>query len=630
MSQKLGPPFSFTPPNPLPMTISLVPHIGPSNDDPLTADELRILLALPRAAKATPHSLLFRLPNGDSPSQGYVDVSCLQAYSTVSRLAATWQARLAARLGYGVGPGVTVCLMVDPYVHGIFHHLAFWALGCTIQYMTVMFGDEVVDLLLKQSGCKAVVYSGKTSAWARERQRRHGVEMIELPEREYARALARKEQAVLDTPPEWPTPKRPSPAVIIQSSSSTADPKLMSFSLYYYTIGLAWNCEQHLASTSSNAVKGPRTHPRLIYTPPFWQTFHRFLLAHLVTATPVALVPTPELCSLSGHELACWIETLDIGGMVSAAFNVRDILLVDVHTELLQGLYAISMIGSIVDERLSDLISLKGLKVTNTLGMSELGRLLYANRAPYTHLRPYPDFPPPLAVPIPDDPASHRDKPSGREVQLWYLVDSCPQLAHIALCGGVPLKLEPFPGPGPAHGHLAMNLGDVFYEIEDKEQAGYLYVHVGRIDDYLRLSVDDLDINASKYEMEVRSLIESGLGGSGSGWRLDAVQMFGSNLPKTALVVQLLGEGEGEVDEEVVRMIRRAAETANDQLGLVHAGVRIDPVKRLLVTTPGSRRGGGARLGFGHLRLSYTHKRTLRRWQNVKIFGPWLEQLDWT
>ncbi|KAG9090373.1 hypothetical protein FS749_000607 [Ceratobasidium sp. UAMH 11750] len=35
------------------MTIPSI-HAGPSNDDPLTADELQILLALPRAAKSSP------------------------------------------------------------------------------------------------------------------------------------------------------------------------------------------------------------------------------------------------------------------------------------------------------------------------------------------------------------------------------------------------------------------------------------------------------------------------------------------------------------------------------------------------------------------------------------------------
>ncbi|KAG8735403.1 hypothetical protein FRC10_010628 [Ceratobasidium sp. 414] len=415
-----------------------------------------------------------------------------------------------------------------------------------------MFGDEAVDLLLKQSGCKAVVYSGKASAWTRERQQRHGIEMVELPESEYARALARNEKAIpaeskypeIDVALEWPTPRRP-------------------------VILINWE----------------------------FQAFHRFMLDHLVIATPVALVPTPELCCLSGHKLAQWIETMEIGGLVSAAFN-------------------------------------------NTLGMPELGRLLYANRPPYTHLRPFPDFPPPLAVPISDDMVVNHDSPQskgpGQEVQLWHLVDSCPQLAHIALRGGVPLKLEPFPGPGPAHGQLAMNLGDVFREVcvhEGTEQEELVYAYVGRLDDYLRLSADDQDINASRYEMEIRSLVESGL--SGSAWRLDAVQMFGSNLPKTALVVQL--SGDTEPDEAAVQMIHRAAEMANDHLKLAHTGVQINPAKRLLVTTHGINEPGritgrtdGASLTFSHLRLSYTHKRTLRRWQNVKIFGPWLEQLDWT
>ncbi|KAG8721360.1 hypothetical protein FRC08_013723 [Ceratobasidium sp. 394] len=424
--------------------------------------------------------------------------------------------------------------------------------------MNIRFGDEVVDRHLKQSGCKLVVYSGKTEAWVRRRRELHGIEMVELPENEYARVLAQEERNNSDTPPEWPTPKRPSPALIIQSSSSCANPKLMSFSLHFYTIGLAWNCEQYLGSKPLRPGKGPRTHPRLVYKRPFWQAFHSLLIEHLVTATPVTFVATSELCRLSGQELVAWIETSDIGGLASSVHNVREIVTVDAHTELLQGLYSIVMIGSVVDERLSDMIAQKQLKAIagkpqNRFGISELGRLLWANQAPYTHLCPFPNFPPPLAVPISNGAGcdSHPSKLPGREVQLWYLVDSCPQLAHVAFQGGVPLKLESFPGPGPAHGRLAMNLGDIFHEVHLREgtKDQVVYAHAGRFDDYLRLrGGDGQHINASWYEIEVRSLVDDGL--RGSQWALDAVQMFGSNLPMAALVVQLLGEA--DLDEAVV------------------------------------------------------------------------------
>ncbi|KAG8710898.1 hypothetical protein FRC09_020885 [Ceratobasidium sp. 395] len=566
---------------------------GPSDTNPLTPDELSILLALPRAARTSPDSLFVRLPKGAVPSEGYLDVSCSQACAIVARLAAAWRARTSVPLG----PGTTVCLMISPYLHGIFHHLALWALGCTVQYVTMLFGDEIVDTNLEQSGCKVVIYSGKTNEWVDERKKRHaGIEMVELTEDEYAGGLAQKELDGLDPAPAWPTPKRPCPASVIQSSSSTSKSKLMSFSLHYYTLGLAYNCCQHLAAQPYSPAafpKRPQTHPRLIYTPPFWQTFHRFLLDHLVTATPFTLVPGPDMSCLSGHELAEWIKTLDVGGMVSAAFNVRDILLIDTYTELLQGLYAVTMIGSVVDEQLSDLITRKRIKATNTLGISELGRVMTANRPPYTYLRPFPDFPPPLAVPISD--SSHQyhqttspvERPPGREVELWQLVSRCPQLAHIALRGGVPLKLEPFPGAGPYRGELGMNLGDVFYEMRTREgdEEDLVYAHVGRMDDYVRLSNDDSDINSSRYEIEVRALIESQLVAHGNRrWRFDAAQLFGTNLPKTALVVQLLGGEDGGVEQDVVEIIRTSVEMANDQLQL-EGPLRVDPVKRMLVVT---------------------------------------------
>ncbi|QRV93456.1 aminotransferase class I and II protein [Ceratobasidium sp. AG-Ba] len=533
---------------------------GPSSNDPLTPEELSILLALPRAAEKTPNSLFIRLPKGDKPGDGHIDVSYAQACSIISRLASAWRARTNLPLC----TGTTVCLLIEPSLHGVFHHLAFWALGCTVQYATTELGDDITDALLEQSGCKLVVHYGKTSSWVRGRQDKHPqMEIFALDEDEQARALACKEFAGLGPAPEWPAPQRPSPAVIIQLSATTSTPKLMSFSLHFYTLGLPFNGRLLLACLPPcpSSPKRPQTHPRLVGALPSWQSFHGCFVTHLVTATPMALIPIPQSLVLSTDDLASWIKVLDVGGMSFCPFDIRGILLDDAHVELVQSMYLISMVGQVVDQQLSDLIVRRGINAANILGMTELGSLMVANRAPYTHLRPFPDFPPPLAVPISDSDMENRSAAHGmrhpprRDVQLWYLVSQCPQLADVALQKGSSLKLEPFPGPGPHKGELAMNMVDVFSQVNGEGDEDLAYVHIGRVDDYLRLYNDMGHISASPYELALQTLVRVPLANVSHGrWRLDAVQLFGADMPKTALVVQLLGDLNIQVNDDVIDM----------------------------------------------------------------------------
>ncbi|QRV88494.1 AMP binding enzyme [Ceratobasidium sp. AG-Ba] len=450
--------------------VSHLQHIvGPLGDDPLTPDELSILLALPRAAQKTPHALFVRLPKGATAGDGHYDVSFAQAAAIVGRLASALKTRTDIQLG----PGITVCLMIDPYVHGFFHQLAFWALGCTVQYVTGVFGEEMVDGQLKQAGCKLTVYLGKTKERVEARRDKHGIEMFELEESEYAGALVRQELAGLGPAPEWPTPKRPSPAVVIQSSSTTAMPKVLGFDLHFYALSIPHNSRRHLDSrppSEFGSTKRPDTHPVLIASDPFWQPFHEHLLVHLVTATPFAL--TFPLRSLSVDDFAGWLKELD-------------------------SMYSITLVGCGIQDQLSELMSEKRIVAHNLFGNSELSKLMTADRAPYNHLRPIPDFPPPLAVPAlawSVQSGIAKTNPN-REVTLWYIVSRYPPLAHVMLRGRVPLKLEPFPGPGPYKGQPAMNLGDVFYEIITKEgeEKDVAYAHAARLDDYLRLN-NDMDI----------------------------------------------------------------------------------------------------------------------------------------
>lgn len=235
-----------------------------------------------------------------------------------------------------------------------------------------------------------------------------------------------------------------------------------------------------------------------------------------------------------------------------------------------------------------------------------------------------------------------------RLVQLWTLVSSHPRLAHIASVPGVPIKIEPFPGPGPAHGQPATKWSDLFYELRvplDPANKGHpdvispdgitelVYVHSGRIDDHIRLSSEG-DLSASEVESALSSKLE-GL----QGWELDAVQVFGTNRPHTALVVQLQRTENGDITQDtVVSAVRKIVEAVNQEQKLSKE-TQIDAYRRVLVVTTSGEHLKVAEDGdwgtkveqsiskCGDLVLSQTHKRTLQRWKNAQKFEPWLEQV---
>ncbi|KAF8596015.1 hypothetical protein BDV93DRAFT_563790 [Ceratobasidium sp. AG-I] len=425
------------------MALPTVSNVGPADTDPLTEDELSILLAIPRAARNSPHATLFRLPRGPDPTLGWVDVTCAQVESIVSRLASRWSPILSgiihARSGgrvSSVGPGTTICILVQPALNALFHHLAFWSLGCTIQYTMLVPGEDIASRYVQQAGCHIALCS----------------------EDDLCTRAAMEQLGIAAHTPPWPEPRRPSPAVIIQSSASTGDPKLMRFSLHYYTLGLAWNCQRHLESSRKNASesqsdKQQSMRPRLVLIPPYWQSFYRSFFAHLVTATPIAFAHTSDTSRLSGAEIAAWLEGLQAGALVASAHRVREVAMLGTHTKLLQNLSYIATSGSRVDQQTSNLFHAHGLKVTNIFGTSELGRLLYASHVPYTHLRPFPDVPPPLVFPVTATGKiaadTKSDEQPGRKVQLWSSLSTCIHLAHLSARGGVSLNLEPLPGKGP-------------------------------------------------------------------------------------------------------------------------------------------------------------------------------------
>ncbi|KAF8755542.1 hypothetical protein RHS01_05040 [Rhizoctonia solani] len=468
---------------------------------PLTDDELSLLLAIPRAAESTPNSTLFRLPLGPHPSMGFVDATCAEVRSIVARLASTWKTKLSELLRKpdepgcerSIGPGTTICIMVEPSFHGIFHLLAFWAIGCTIQFVSAVDPEVGITQLNEYTWRKG--FDGA---------------IIQLPEQEQPHRLVQAEKhGQHNTFYPWPTAQRPTPAFILQSSGTTGVPKLLRFSLYFYTIGLA-NHRQNQFSLArlSRTYKSPYTHPRLVLVPFYWPSFYTYLVITLATGTPMAFAYFMDVLRLTGNKIV---------DLLSLSFG-----------------------GSAMDVALSHTLERLKIPVTNVYGSSELGNILIARKAPYTHLTPLRAKLPPLVRPI-----SEYGPDGSRYVELWVLASSSVHITHHLAYGGVPIKLEPFPGDGPHNGEPAFNLEDIFKEITINNASGSgsktVYIHAGRRGDQLRLTgLGVADIDAPLYEGLFTSEANARMVQlDGRPWTVDVVELFGTNMPSTSLVIEL-------------------------------------------------------------------------------------------
>ncbi|KAF8676584.1 hypothetical protein RHS04_06441 [Rhizoctonia solani] len=645
---------------------------GPSDSDPLTDDELTLLLAIPRVADSTPNATLFRFPVGHIPSMGWIDVTCAEARSIIAHLAMVWRPRLTEILhqtehsipNRPVGPGTTICILVEPDFHSIFHLLAFWAIGCSVQFVSTA-DPNILDSQLTQSGCDLIIYSGFDDAWVIERKRRFDGPIIQLPEEEQAHRLAVSEkQREVGTSPAWPIPQRPSPALILQSTGTTGYPKLLRLSLYFHTIGHEYNCRMHLNCIFPDRTdKTPHSHPRLLLAPFYWQNFYRTLFIHLTTATPIAFAWFMNILEFSSSQLIDWAKTLDVGAIACDAGQVCQMPRTTLaeHAGFFRGLYSFTLSGAAIGSSLSKSLEELGIRITvcvsrrsqpptisykitfdqNIYGMSELGRLLICTKAPYTQLRPFPDMALPLVRPL-----TNFGSDGSRNVELWLRLANFAPLAHHQTHKGAPIKLEPFPGDGPHKGEYAFNLGDVFQElmVKSKSTSAHetVYIHAGRYSDQIRLSgtwVDDM--NATSYETHLMSEINSGIGcANAHSWNVNAIQLFGTNMPCTALVVQIHNSTRisgkpyrGETpDEKFIQRLCESIEKVNHHLKLP-PGQRIHVEKRTLIVDSDGRfvRGSGAERLVGLCAsLSVTHKRSARRWASVCKFKPWLDGLDFS
>ncbi|CAE7208503.1 unnamed protein product [Rhizoctonia solani] len=617
------------------------PFRGPEAGDPLTSKEELILLALPRAAQTSPDTTAFRLPLGPDPTRGWVDVTFLEARSIVSRLATTWKSRLEniiedeAKNGSGVGPGTTICIFVQPAAHGIFHHLAFGSLGCTVQYISLSLGNNQICSYLRESNCTAILHSGITTAWVTSMKDCFDGELIALPEEEFSHQLAFREKAGYAMPaPPWPVPRRPTPALILHSSGTTGVAKLIRFSLFWYSLFLPTDdvkviSAAYFSGTAHSSPKPPQIYPQLIFSPPFWQSYHSSLLIHLITATPVAFCHFQDAINLPSKQLIPWARALDVGSIICSPRFLREIPIEEFETQaqFLGSLNSITVSGGPVDSSMSTLFEKYRLPITNLYSTSELGGGLSAKLPPYTHLRPGLRGPP-LVFAI-----SEPDLDGSRQVQLWHALSTSTHLAHFHACGDVTIssKLEPFPGEGSHKGELAFNTNDIFLEVKDKE-SGVAYIFLGRGDDMIRIT-GYADMNASQFETEFISTIDTrwkqGQGqGQGRKWMLDAVQLFGNTLPYTALVVQLCSSSRERVKlgQEELQELYEAVGRVNETLALGHLSV--DARKRMLVVTSEGEAYGPNSASVQGLRLEVTHKHSLQRWRNVQTFKGWLEGLE--
>ncbi|KAJ1302137.1 hypothetical protein OPQ81_000966 [Rhizoctonia solani] len=549
------------------------PFKGPDDGDPLTPKELSILLAIPRTAQTSPNTMAFRLPLGPDPAQGWVDVNYSQTCAIVSRLASIWKSRLDTLLG-SAGPGTTICMFVQPGVHAIFHYFAFRALGCTMQYLYSCLGISEICSKLRESNCDAILHSGMEDAWIRAMKAHFGEKLVALPEEEFAHQLARDEkEGRAGLAPPWPEPRRPTPALILHSSGTTGVPKLLRLSLFWYTLALPTdNVTGTSAVYSSGTVlarsKATEARPHLIFSPPFWGSYHYTLITRILMSTPITFCHFRDAGNLPPKQLMRWARALG-----------------------------------------------------NIYGISEFGRSLSARTPPYNHLRPDLEcFP--LVLPI-----SEPDSNGSRQVQLWLPLSASPRLAHLYVRGGAQIKIEPFPGEGVHKGELAVNTHDIFQEVRDGE-SGFAYISLGRGDDMIRLARFG-QMNASRFETELASIIyarhKEGLGGR---WMIDTVQLFGNALPHTALVVQLCrsAPGEGTVQKEVLEELYGAVEQVNEKLCL--GPTRVDPKRRMLVIAPEGEVYGPNADSVRGRQLELTHKRSLQRWKNVQNFKAWLDGLS--
>ncbi|KAF8755541.1 hypothetical protein RHS01_05041 [Rhizoctonia solani] len=400
-------------------------HPGPSDADPLTDDELSLLLAIPARGV---HSQLYALPTSTRPPPLYGICRCHLRRSplyccTLSQHMETKLSELLRKpdesgCERSIGPGTTICIMVS---HRSMESSICLLFGLSGARFNLCRSRILVWGLISSTNANARSWCapGFDEEWIIARESEFNGAIVSLPEEEQAHILVQKKRN------------------------------------------------------------------------------------RAMTATPVAFVHSANFHVLrfDPSVFIDWAKTLDVGAITCSSGLVRQIPAAMLETTrsfsevCFHCLYWISLdcASSSVFERL-------GIFITNIYGSSEFGRILNSSNAPYTHLRPWGGTPAPLVR-----ATSEYASDGTRYVELWISCKTSLRLSHHLSNGGVPVKLEPFPGDGPHKGEPAINLEDIFQERtivnESNSKIETVYIHAGRHSDQLRLSGKGYgNIDAASYE----------------------------------------------------------------------------------------------------------------------------------
>jgi acyl-coenzyme A synthetase/AMP-(fatty) acid ligase len=164
------------------------------------------------------------------------------------------------------------------------------------------------------------------------------------------------------TAPPWPSPRRPTPSIILHSSGSTNKPKLLRLSLQYWAENLETHSKLLLSSDSSSSEDVNRT--RLLASPAYWHTFTNLLVLHLATRVPVALVHSDNIRGFTPLETMEWLAASESRQIVTSALSAREMLCLafdldgtvkdDRWAAVLTSLNTMGITGSDIDEELSE------------------------------------------------------------------------------------------------------------------------------------------------------------------------------------------------------------------------------------------------------------------------------------
>lgn len=604
--------------------------------------ELELLTSLRRLALAAPDAPFVYLqePQTRSPgeSSDFVKVTYGQANRIVDHLALRWQQRLSEQHGVDWDNEqipVTITLLSLPTQHTFFHLFALWAIGVTVQYVNHELGRDTLEALIHGARSDLVVHAGldnKVKAWLESISSTHHIPLLELSAQETALHLARlaidNQQFQLAQPsrPAFGLYTRiPDPSIVSHSSASTGEPKLIAYSTRYWCYDIARHATEVLAQDQKQATA---LRPRLLLARPFYNTYVGFIVLHLISARPLALMNPIDGLTPSVTEVLVALQQSKAAEVATNVEQARQMILQARANpdkgwlDTLRALDQFAISGSGVDVHLSSLVEQYSILALNIFGVSEVGGLLVGPGPPVA----------PLHV-LFANPTQHHHlflPLDEHHVQLWSLASAWPRLVHALeyeprLKPGQSLpsvvRAQPYPGPGPHHGEPAVNWADSFRVTAPRtpahgKPAAQGYVHVGRDADILRHS-NTARTNAIQVEAYLLQHLRQRLGFD----KVTDVQLFGTNMPGTAAVIQLERSASDKdnstdrIDQDILGAIEETA----DQLSLpTYSYPKSLAFVKVIVDTADAP-----------LTLLTTHKGNLRRNLNARNFSSWLEALPW-